>query len=474
MSRLLQLFFLFLGLLFCEFSLWSQDTISLTGENLYADMLGSASSSAVIALTPELFLVAYEDRSSKKGVLKLGTITNDSVIQFKDSVDFVPYIGVERVNLSRLSPSRFIISFTLEGKIYLRAGEVIDQALIEMGGVHTIKSGLVNDFSMVSFSGNLFLTAYGEADSGEGKCTFGTVNENLELSIDSTYTFVASGFSDTTQISMDTLSKSHFVISYGNGGGASILASMDEARIFSFGAPFSFATNEIHNLNVLGMTGRKFVLVFNDIVEGVSKGVVILGSIDATGKVSYSEKLFFDDKKPSGISVSKLTSYEFIISYNGGWDDWYGYVVRATVLGDTVIFSDNTMFNPEPPSNSLSPITSLNNRDFLVTYLNRNTFKGYVRLGSTNEFKDAVAIENNPAPTFSLYPNPARDLVNLQWDNPQGAVSVRILDLNGRILISREVRTSHITLHVGNYPKGIYLIQISDGVSIASKKLLLQ
>jgi hypothetical protein len=474
MSRILQLFFLFLGLLFCEFSLWSQDTISLTGEKLYADMLGSASSSAVIALTPELFLVAYDDRSSEKGVLKLGTITSDSVIQFRDSVDFVPYKGLERVSLSRLSPTRFIISFTLEGKIYLRAGEVIDQGLIEMGGVHTIKSGLVNDFALVCFSGNLFLTAYGEADPGEGKCTFGTVTEDLELSIDSTYTFATTGFTDTTHISMDTLSKTQFVISYGNGGGKSIIASMDEARIFSFGTPFSFATNQIHNLNVLGITGRKFVLVFNDIVEGVSKGVVILGIIGETGEVFYSQKLFFDDKKPSGISLTKLTNYEFIISYNGGWDDWYGYVVRATVLEDTVIFSDYTMFNPEPPSNSLSPITSLNNRDFLVTYLNRNSFKGYVRLGSTNEFKDAVAIESAPSPTFRLFPNPARDMVNLQWDSPQGTISVRILDLNGRILISREVHTSHITLHVGNYPKGIYLIQLIDGTSSVTRKLLIQ
>ena len=45
MSRVFQLFFLFTGLLFCEYSLWSQDTISLAGQELYADMLGSASSS---------------------------------------------------------------------------------------------------------------------------------------------------------------------------------------------------------------------------------------------------------------------------------------------------------------------------------------------------------------------------------------------------------------------------------------------
>ncbi len=474
MSRVFQLFFLFLGLLFCEFSLWSQDTISLTGENLYADMLGSASSSAVIALAPELFLVAYADRSSETGILKMGRIYNDTVIAFEDSVDFVPYMGVEKVGLSRLSPSRFIISFTLDDRIFLRAGEVIDQVLIELGAVHSINSGAVNDFSLVSFSDDLFLSAYGESDSGEGKCILGSVSEDLELSIDSTYTFATTGFTDTTHISIDTLSKSRFVISYGNERGDALLASLDEDQMLSFGDPFLFTNNQIYNLNVLGITERKFAVVYNDDVEGVRKGAVILGTVNGNDQISYTEKLFFDDKKPSGISATKLTNYEFIISYNGGWDDWHGYVIRATVLDDTVIFSDNTLFNSEPPSNSLNPITSLNNRDFLVTYLNRNTFKGYARVGSTNEFRDATHVEAVPGPSFSLYPNPAREVVHLQWDSPQRFVTVRIIDLQGRTLLSREVSTSRITLPVDNYPKGIYLIQVVDGPSITSKKLLLQ
>ena len=474
MSRVFQLFFLFTGLLFCEYSLWSQDTISLTGQELYADMLGSASSSAVIALTPELFLVAYDDRSSEKGILKMGRIYNDTVITFEDSVDFVPYMGVEKVGLSRLSPSRFIISFTLDDRIFLRAGEVIDQALIELGGVHSIKSGAVKNFSLVSFSDNLFVSAYGESDSAEGKCSLGTISENLELSIDSTYIFANAGLTDTTLIAIDTLSKSRFVISYGNEGGEALLASMNEALALSFGDPFSFTNNKVHNLNVLGITERKFAVVFNDDMEGVQKGAVILGTVLADDQISYTGKLFFDDKKPSGISATKLTSYEFIISYNGGWDDWHGYVIRATVLGDTVIFSDNTMFNSEPPSNSLSPLTSLNNRDFLVTYLNRNTFKGYARVGSTNEFIDVTHVKVFPGPSFSLYPNPARDIVHLQWDSPGGRVVIRVLDINGRTLLSREFGGSHITLPLGNYPKGIYLIQLINGNSVISRKLLLQ
>ncbi len=474
MSRVFQLFFLFTGLLFFEYSLWSQDTISLTGQELYADMLGSASSSAVIALTPELFLVAYDDRNKEKGMIKMGRIYNDTVITFADSVDFVPYQGVDKVGLSRLSTTRFIISFTLDDRIFLRAGEVIDQALIELGGVHSIKSGAVKNFSLVSFSDERFISAYGDSDSGEGKCTLGTISEDLELSIDSTYRFAGSGFTDTTHIAIDTLSKSSFVISYGNGMGEALLASMDATHMLSFGDPFPFSSNQISNLNVLGITERTFAVVYNDNREKVQKGAVILGTIGAENQISYTGKLFFDDKKPSGISATKLTSYEFIISYNGGWDDWHGYVIRATVLGDTVIFSDNTMFNSEPPSNSLSPLTSLNNRDFLVTYLNRNTFKGYARVGSTNEFIDVTQVEPIPGPSFSLYPNPARDIVHLQWDSPQGKVVIRVLDINGRTMMSREFRSSHITLPLGNYPKGIYFIQISDGNSVVSRKLLIQ
>ena len=95
-------------------------------------------------------------------------------------------------------------------------------------------------------------------------------------------------------------------------------------------------------------------------------------------------------------------------------------------------------------------------------------------MGSTNEFRDATHVEAVPGPSFSLYPNPAREVVHLQWDSPQRFVTVRIIDLQGRTLLSLEVSASRITLPVDNYPKGIYLIQVVDGPSITSKKLLLQ
>jgi len=482
MSRIFQIVFLVLVMLIPEQFLLSQDTIYLSEPEQYTALLGSSTGSSVLALSQDLFLVAYNDGNSTGGTIKLGRVQEDSVIVFVDSVAFVPTPDPGQVSISKLSESRFILSFTLNERIYVRSGEVVDKALIMLGEIRKIESGPVSGFSQVTFAENLFITAYYDGASGMGTCALGSIGEDLEIDMDSTYLFTDSGISDTTIIALDTLSKSGFVISYGNAQGKSLLVSMDEDRVLSFGTPYTFASNPVHELNVVGLRAGLFVLVFDDENEGKRRGAVMLGTREESGMISYTEKFFFDNEKPSGISAIRLLPHEFMISYNGGWNDWHGYLIRARVVGGSVSFIDKVMFNPEPSLISLSPLARFDGQDFMVIYLNRNTYKGHARLGSTIEFGRLSSVAHFADPGFRIYPNPTSDVLYVQWlgsEGKTGDVSLKLIDMSGRTVLRKEfspaqITSDRLTIDLGDLQEGIYLIQLSDGKNFATQKLIVK
>jgi hypothetical protein len=66
---------------------------------------------------------------------------------------------------------------------------------------------------------------------------------------------------------------------------------------------------------------------------------------------------------------------------------------------------------------------------------------------------------------WSLYPNPAHDIVNLSIsDVVNGQMSIVVADINGRILLKEEVTKSQqdiiIPLNVSGLAKGYYFIKI--------------
>ncbi|MEN8203861.1 MAG: T9SS type A sorting domain-containing protein [Bacteroidota bacterium] len=467
--------FIFCVLIIAGSLVLAQDTIYLSKSEPFAEVLGSATGSSALVLAKDVFLVAYNDGIITGGTIKLGRVQEDSIVAFVDSVDFAPSPGPGMISMSKLNESAFILSFTLNDRIYVRSGEIVDKSLILLGEIRKIESGAVSRFSQLAFSGNLFITAYYDRATEKGSCALGTIGEHLEIEIDSTYQFTDSGIPDTSLIAIDTLSKSSFVLSYGSSYGKSIIVSMDEDRALSFGTPFTFASNKVREINVLGLRENLFALVYDDEYEGKRRGVVILGRVDDAGIISHSEKYVFDEDWPSGISAIKLLRHEFMISYNGGWNDWHGYLVRARVAGDSVDFVNKVMFNSEPSLSSLSPMATFDGQDFMVIYLNRNTYRGFARLGSTIEFGRLSSFRNTSLPIFNIYPNPASHILHVQWASPgaiPAEVSLKVIDMSGRTVLSRKLETSRTTVELGDLQKGLYLLQLSDGKNVLTQKFI--
>lgn len=84
---------------------------------------------------------------------------------------------------------------------------------------------------------------------------------------------------------------------------------------------------------------------------------------------------------------------------------------------------------------------------------------------STNEFE-----QDN---VFTMYPNPAKDIVTLQYDVTDKA-TVEVVDVTGRLIHSMDLNSSsgNNELNVSAYPAGVYLVLVKQGAAVVSSSKL--
>lgn len=75
---------------------------------------------------------------------------------------------------------------------------------------------------------------------------------------------------------------------------------------------------------------------------------------------------------------------------------------------------------------------------------------------------------NNPLAEsgITLYPNPAKDEIFIQSEQP--AEKVEVFNSDGRIVLS----TNATTIHVSHLPKGIYIVRILVGNQSITQKVI--
>ena len=74
---------------------------------------------------------------------------------------------------------------------------------------------------------------------------------------------------------------------------------------------------------------------------------------------------------------------------------------------------------------------------------------------------------------FTMYPNPAKDVVTLQYDVTDKA-TVSIYDLTGRLIheVALDAVFGTSELHVSAYPAGVYLVLVKQGAAVVSSSKL--
>lgn len=73
---------------------------------------------------------------------------------------------------------------------------------------------------------------------------------------------------------------------------------------------------------------------------------------------------------------------------------------------------------------------------------------------------------------IQLYPNPATDYLNIDFELQNGMPVINLFNANGRLINSQISNTFPIRMNIGNLPDGIYLIQITTDNTSINKKFL--
>ncbi|MBA3901910.1 MAG: T9SS type A sorting domain-containing protein, partial [Bacteroidetes bacterium] len=79
---------------------------------------------------------------------------------------------------------------------------------------------------------------------------------------------------------------------------------------------------------------------------------------------------------------------------------------------------------------------------------------------------------------INIYPNPAKHFchIDLDFSTPK-KVTIELLDLTGRPVYSYhagKISGEQITLNLADFSRGIYLLKITSGDKVATKKLIIE
>jgi photosystem II stability/assembly factor-like uncharacterized protein len=83
------------------------------------------------------------------------------------------------------------------------------------------------------------------------------------------------------------------------------------------------------------------------------------------------------------------------------------------------------------------------------------------------------ALKTNRSLLLNAYPNPAKDVVRIEWDdkNQKGQV-LSIVDIYGRIVHTQNDFQGRTTVNIAQYPLGMYTVQLKTGGEVLMKKFM--
>ena len=86
---------------------------------------------------------------------------------------------------------------------------------------------------------------------------------------------------------------------------------------------------------------------------------------------------------------------------------------------------------------------------------------------------DFTAVEDEVfAYGFSVYPNPANDIVNIEVENLDANGTVLLMDMAGRLITQEPLRQGKLQLDLSNYPAGVFFIVLDVDGKTQTKKLI--
>jgi len=85
--------------------------------------------------------------------------------------------------------------------------------------------------------------------------------------------------------------------------------------------------------------------------------------------------------------------------------------------------------------------------------------------------------EPNLDGSIYIYPNPANTLLNISVNNQSNKIQLRVIDLNGKVVIAKSDNVqqgSLYQLNIAGLQSGVYILEVINGKEIYHKKFVIQ
>lgn len=448
--------------------IYGQNPITLSEPTKFSDYVGSSSHS-ICALSSEKFIIAYEEGGIWEGKLRVGIIQSDKTVVFGDVFTFSQN-GIQKVEITTLSTTKFFITYRKNGSTYIKAGEIANNDEILFGGEYTFNFNYIYKFSQIAINNNTAIIAYHDYYEDLGQCKVVKIGENLNITFGTANSFSNSSLNTSGSLSIDLLSNSKFVIAYGYSIGKAVIGTINPDETLTFGDSFNFNLDDTYYIDVVGLDEDSFATVFSDNYQN-KKGTIIIGTKNQYDQIVYSNKFFFNDGETGYISAYKSKPNEIIISYNYNNSDYNSNLIRAQIDSNNISFSQSIVHNDDPYDGG-SSLARINNQEFVVIYPVATTVNGYVRLGNTGEVLGMTILGNRSR--YLIYPNPVQNNLNIKVSKMFNKLIVRLFDLRGRLVFDKFYYSNNISISISDFQSGTYFIQLNNGNEITTKKILIE
>ena len=135
-------------------------------------------------------------------------------------------------------------------------------------------------------------------------------------------------------------------------------------------------------------------------------------------------------------------------------------------------------------SGSIAPVDSLSSLntlpadgEWILRVFDFNNEDG----GTINSFsinicnvQNALSIVTNPIINSSVYPNPTKGIVNVAIPSLTETATIKLYDLQGRQILSKETNQVNTSFGIENLQDGIYLVNIENEEGSITKKIILR
>jgi hypothetical protein len=309
------------------------------------------------------------------------------------------------------------------------------------------------------------------------------VNTNISAAIGAAgdidyYTFTTSSASNYS-IALTNLPGDYDLFLYNSAG--TQIASSESGSTTSENITLTNQAAGTYYVKVIGFSGAFSTTVCYNLNIGVTTATGCQSSLDAStnGTAAGASTIPFNTNVTGLISPSAdVDFYKFVISTGGT-----ATITLTTLPGDydVAVYSSNGTTQLAISQNGGTTSESISRTYTAGTY--------YVRVFGFNGANSATTcytlrvalgtatkgelITSTPKQKIDVFPNPASSMVKINLTGIEGVSDVSLVDMNGKIVMQRQLNAVTSLLNISALPAGIYLVSVkNNGKEVSSTKII--